>query len=1282
MYKLLAWLWLVCYTSVSGDFQKDWRTLHGTVDSPDHVINLITFDPTPSNDGFIKINNLHDSHKQLITHWVSGKSKVVICLARDPEPLSTSSSTVFISYDNGDSYINKKESLKMPNGSYAIINKFYCHPRNQTHLIFTDTTYNWIYLTRDYGKTFESQQLKSSPEEVSFYNMDPDTFVVLDKISEMLVSRDFGKRVTNSLDFVNSVYWINHNRKDHLVVQWKGPHNQTNSTSILYTDFSRNGEYSTGVKDMFFVGNYLFTTKVDAKGSLTLFASFTLGKQFECVFETTKKILSYYVVDVSDNRALIVASHSNKSSTLYVSEDLGGINDTIRFTPSLENVFAFFPSISFQNTWLPKVSKNAFVDVYKVQGISGIYIASQQIHQSDDNVLNSENLRSLITFDNGVSWHSIVAPQTNHRGVSTGCVLSQNCSLHLTQKLNELSPDTKTTSIFSSETAPGLILATGVMGNNLEGQRDVYISVDAGLTWRQTLKGSHLYRIGDHGGILVAVEDFKNHALTRVIKYSTDDGEHWKEIIFQNDFMKVYELLSATDESTIFTLFGSLPGKHEWMTVKIDLEIVFNRTCSQNDFTVWFPRQNTDNKYYIPCILGQQITYERKIPHANCRHGLTYVRNISKQSCNCDADDFICDYGFISTDIPHRCILANPLKYYDPYKVPANCRPGHFYNRTKGYQKIAGDLCSGGLESLYMPDIVPCSENDANEFLLIGQRDRISRYNISTDMIEQFPIKSLKNISSVDFDITSDCVYWTYNNTIGQIEKLCLGHNNFTTTQIYRGSNAVVGISLDWISKTLFFIIDGTRTEIQSINVNYISRSPTTILNSTVLKKPTCIVVHPIAGYIFWGDWSADNATINRADSDGSNVKTLFGRDKVEMPSSLTIDYMTNRLYWVDPRRNYIGSSDFQGNGFFKVASVTYPISIAILKNSLYWGSSKSSSISKADKTFFENVETVLKQVSDIMSLKAISSSIQTRNNGCSNSSCPYICVSLPKNNFACLCPNGLILRDGKCVCPDQGQFTCRNYNCLPNVWKCDGSNDCGDNSDEDHCEVPTCPDSSFLCDDRKCIPMMWRCDNNKDCNDGTDEMGCPKHKCTDKEFQCDNGKCIDINLKCNGEKDCPDISDEKNCTSKNFTHCGTHQFTCKSGSCIPLSAKCDLENDCGDFSDEVDCSYETCSEEEVSCGPHQNIPNQCIHKSMICDGFPNCANGEDEVNCSTRTSKSKGSNKTTSTSKSNETNQENLRKTCSKSFMFLCKNQRCIPTFWKCDGSNDCGDNSDEEGC
>lgn len=65
-------------------------------------------------------------------------------------------------------------------------------------------------------------------------------------------------------------------------------------------------------------------------------------------------------------------------------------------------------------------------------------------------------------------------------------------------------------------------------------------------------------------------------------------------------------------------------------------------------------------------------------------------------------------------------------------------------------------------------------------------------------------------------------------------------------------------------------------------------------------------------------------------------------------------------------------------------------------------------------------------------------------------------------------------------------------------------------------------------------------------------------------------------------------------------------------------------------------------------------------------DGDTDCANGRDEENCTT----------TSSTPVAPEP-----IPTC-HDWMFRCKNERCVPHWWKCDSINDCGDMSDEIGC
>lgn len=83
----------------------------------------------------LQVNHLNDGHRQLMVHWAGEKSRVVICLARDAANIPVvTPSKVYISYDDGDTYINRTESFTTPNGGYAILAKFYNHPKYNTHV--------------------------------------------------------------------------------------------------------------------------------------------------------------------------------------------------------------------------------------------------------------------------------------------------------------------------------------------------------------------------------------------------------------------------------------------------------------------------------------------------------------------------------------------------------------------------------------------------------------------------------------------------------------------------------------------------------------------------------------------------------------------------------------------------------------------------------------------------------------------------------------------------------------------------------------------------------------------------------------------------------------------------------------------------------------------------------------------------------------------------------------------------------------------------------------------
>ncbi|KAJ8922708.1 hypothetical protein NQ315_007743 [Exocentrus adspersus] len=1159
-----------------------------------------------------------------MVHWVGEKSKVVICLARDPTPIipsltAVSPSAVYISYDDGDKYENKTDSFKLENGSYATLEKFYNHPKYNTHFVFTDIRHNLLYVTKDHGKAFKRIDLDFTPSDVSFHELQPSTFVVLDKNDtnqKLWITEDFGENFRLAHEFVKAFYWMKDiGDNQQLLLQRSEPNGLS---TIIYSKNlfkSRASQiYTTNVKDFFFKGDYLFTTKINAKGELQLYVSYKLGKQLLCVFESTQKFRSYYIVDVTGSRAFVAVSHSDVLSNLYVSENLGGNDGEVRFTLSLPNVFAYFPNTTWQDTWLHHLSEDAFTDMYKVEGLTGIYVASKVITTPVISI-GPKDLASVITFDHGATWRRIQPPAFDVEGQSTGCLISNNCSLHLSQKFSQLHPETRHLSILSRE--------------------------------------------------------------TRHILYSIDEGENWNKTMFHNEDMRLYGLMTEPGEnSTVFTMFGSLPEAHQWIIVKVDFEKVFNRTCTKDDYKMWSPSRSEENRSYIPCVLGQQTTYERRMPLALCLNGLEYERTVSKQPCDCDVHDYECDFGFVRVGKPPRCIFDKNMTSYDPYKVPASCKPGQFYNRTKGYRKISGDVCIGGFESHYLPDQVPCPFQEVDDFIVFAQKERISRYNLQTKTVEELPVKNLKNVIATDFDMSTNCVYWADIawDTIG---RQCFANGSKVEILVSTDLASVEGMAIDWISKTLYFV-DGVRAKIELIrtDINHSGRMRRTILDGKVLTKPR-----------------AENPSVNRANMDGSNNITLFGRDTVEWPNGITIDYFANRIYWVDAKRDYIGSADLHGDGLTKVVSevevVSHPFAIAVFKNNMYWDDWKRNSIFSADKDTFRGVEVIVKQLPGLMDLKVFAHGLQIGSNACTNSTCPYICVGMPKNKFACLCPDGLISKNGECLCPGDAKplanltcpqvdkscsaehFGCESGLCIPKGWKCDGEDDCGDNSDEEKCGKETCPVSFFVCGDGKCVPSYWRCDYDKDCADGSDENNCPRQNCTGSQFACENGRCISSKWRCDGENDCRDNSDERNCNIEAPKSCKHDEFHCQSGEtiCIPSTWKCDGEPDCRDGSDEASCTNNTCSVNQFSCGPPFN---RCIYLTWVCDGDNDCSDGEDEANCTTEKP---------DTHRPNNNNFDSKNGTC-QDWMFKCKNERCIPFWWRCDTADDCGDGSDEVGC
>ena len=290
---------------------------------------------------------------------------------------------------------------------------------------------------------------------------------------------------------------------------------------------------------------------------------------------------SYTVLDGSEGSIFLHVNHGDQSAGyghVYISDN-SGTNFALSFKDNhrtAEGKADFEKVLSMEGVYLANYVSNA-ADMERAK--------RQRRHHANENgrasgkargAGNLPQLRTIITFDKGGEWSSLEAPTVDSAGSPIDC--SGKCALHLHGQTSTLAP------AYSVESAVGIVLGTGNVGPFLSHVKDevnTYLSRDGGLSWKEIRKGSYIYEIGDHGGLIVMADDSRR---TRKILYTWNEGQEWEQVRISEQFIEVQNIIiEPSSTSNTFLVYGTIAGTQKGVIVYTDFAQLHERVCKGSD---------------------------------------------------------------------------------------------------------------------------------------------------------------------------------------------------------------------------------------------------------------------------------------------------------------------------------------------------------------------------------------------------------------------------------------------------------------------------------------------------------------------------------------------------------------------------------------------------------------------------------------------------------------------------------------------------------------------------
>lgn len=278
--------------------------------------------------------------------------------------------------------------------------------------------------------------------------------------------------------------------------------------------------------------------------------------------------------------------------------------------------------------------------------------------------------------------------------------------------------------------------------------------------------------------------------------------------------------------------------------------------------------------------------------------------------------------------------------------------------------------------------------------------------------------KDLSEAGALDFFYEKNLVCWTDQGleTI-QCMKMNGSHPGTTVSVISSGLDKPEGLAIDWYTDKIYWTDGETnRIEVATLNGKYQK-----VLFWTDLDQPRAIALVPARRLMIWSDWG-ENPKIESAAMDGDPAtRRILVNDNIFWPNGLTVDLEKELVYWVDGNLQFLDVMNLDGSGRRTVVKgVTYPYSVTLLQNRLFWTDWNIGSIHSYDLATNEMRELI--DTPDVpIAVHVWDQRLQPPgNNPCkhNNGNCSHLCLlSNSTAGFSCACPTGVkLLTPTKCA--------------------------------------------------------------------------------------------------------------------------------------------------------------------------------------------------------------------------------------------------------------------------